>query len=67
MNGLKNPGFSQSLLKYEQENKVVAFLVIIIRQNQDIYEVKDEKCEKKKGKRDTFGAKVIFFGLCSDQ
>ena len=35
---------------------LVAFLVIIIKQNQDIYEVKDEKCEKKKGKRDTLGA-----------
>ena len=35
---------------------LVAFLVIIIKQNQDIYEVKDEKCERKKGKRNTLGA-----------
>ena len=35
---------------------LVAFLVIIIKQDQDIYEVKDEKCEKKKGKRDTLRA-----------
>ena len=45
---------------YLQKNlfePLVAFLVIqIIKQNQDIYEVKDEKCEKKKGKRDTLGA-----------
>ena len=45
---------------YLQKNlfePLVAFLIIqIIKQNQDIYEVKDEKCEKKKGKRDTLGA-----------
>ena len=35
---------------------LVAILVIIIKQNQNIYEVKDEKCEKNKGKRDTLGA-----------